>query len=226
MVARIIAISGAQSTGKSTLLEALRAKGHHVDSFKAARYVLKEMDLPLYEINKNVELTKTFQKRILELKYKNDLELKYKYGPEDIVFVERYPGDIFAFAKIWAKGLRDDDFSKWIDITFYSDCKTFSNIYDACFILPSGKIAHEYDGIRAKEDTQFDVDDWIKHFTARHWCDINFVHPRFYNTTIQNCDIIKRVEEVEKAVEEAKEYYDSGIDGFYKSIKKSAVSSM
>lgn len=221
-MAKLIAISGAQSTGKTTLLNALTKKGYKVDSFKAARSVLEEFDLPLYEINHNAELTKKFQQRILEAKYQNDLSLKtdYKFREDDIIFVERSPVDIFAFAKVWGKSIKDEEFTHWVDYSFFQECRRLSVIYSGALVLPSGKFEHEYDGIRAKGDTQTDVEDWIRHVVSRTWRDLNFVEPKFFTKVIHSCDIIDRVKEVEIALEEAKAYWNSGASGFFKQIKE------
>jgi predicted ATPase len=150
-MSKIVAISGAAGTGKSTILESIKKDGFLVSDFKAARTVLNNMGKSLSEILKDENETITFQEDILFVKNSNDgilLERSPKWA-----FTERSTIDLYGFAKTWQSHFNSETYDDWLS-DYRIKCISGMNIYSEQFIIPPGKFEHVDDGVRAKADTQ------------------------------------------------------------------------
>jgi hypothetical protein len=207
MVTRVFAVSGAQCTGKSTLLDSL-SKVYHVDDLKVARWAISEIGKPLYEINQDVDLTIHFQEKILAKKIENDSKLREL--TDTTVFVERCFADIYAYAETWSAHFKHqrqkDKYDKWLK-TFHQQCLSWMSLYDGVIFIPSGKFDHVDDGVRAKADTQDEISNSIRSMITRHWGLANFAKPQFYVHELEEVDIMLRMREVERALASAEEYF-------------------
>lgn len=202
----LVSVSGAQSTGKTTLLESIHSElGHYVDDFKVARAVLSQFDEGLYDILKDEVKTIEFQEAILAQKVENDLKLKSR--DDAFVFVERCPADIYAFAYTWRNHFKTPSFFSWLN-DYQDRCFQAMKIYDISILIHPGAFEHSDDGIRAKADTQYEVDTALSGFLGRHWMTVNFVKPRFHLHRMNVGEITARLEEVSKALVEGKDYLD------------------
>lgn len=207
-MARLVSISGAQSTGKSTLLEALKeVDGYYVDDFKVSRATLEKIGKPLYEINQNEKETINYQKLILEAKIEHDQKLKEMDC--QYVFVERCTADIFAYAKTWKGNFPDgSEYSNWFDLEYSRECEKAMNLYDIAIFIPTGAFPHVDDGVRARADSQETVSGRIDVFLARHWMKRNFAKPIFHLHRLLTCDTIDRVQEIKYSLEDAEKYFN------------------
>ena len=206
-MAIVVSVSGAQSTGKSTLLETLKNLGFKVDEFRVARHVLNVFNKPLYEIAKEgneVEIMK-FQDAILREKLNHDTSLKKL--PNDFIFVERCPADIIAYTRVWKDQfhLNSPAFNKWLE-AYDEKCFEGMKNYDISIFVPSGMFSHVDDGIRAKADSQLEVSYQLRSFILKFWGHTNFDKPRFHFHSLEKVDIIERVEETLNAVNNGIEY--------------------
>lgn len=200
---RLVSVSGAAGTGKSTLLEHLQ---YHVDGFRVARAILKKMGMDLYDILKDPFKTMEFQDLILEWKMANDGHLIESNPDEEWIFVERCPADFYAFAKTWQSKFNSQEYDDWLE-EYHSECFNAMKIYDVAIIIPPGHFDHVDDGVRAKADTQDDTHLELDAFLARRWMHTNFDKPRFHFHRLQSRDIIDRVNEVNDALRDAKQYF-------------------
>lgn len=201
-MSKLVSISGAAGTGKSTLLENLR---YRVDGFRVARAILKKMNMDLYDILKDPIKTMEFQDLILEWKIANDESL-HEDNQVEWTFVERCPADFYAFAKTWQPRFNSEEYDEWLK-EYYDECFAAMKHYDVAILLQPGHFAHVDDGVRAKADTQEDTNFELNQFLSKRWMHANFDKPRFHLHRLQSCDIIDRVNEIDKALKDANEYF-------------------
>jgi len=127
----LVAISGSQGAGKSTVLDKLKASGYNVIDRKSSRSILDEWDVTLQEVNGNRDLTLEFQDEIIKRKYIDELQyIDTQY--DEVWFTERTYADLFTYALI-SLG-KDNVNSKWID-HYYDLCKKYHKAIQMCFIL-------------------------------------------------------------------------------------------
>ena len=200
---KIVSVSGAAGTGKSTLLNNI---DHLVDPFKVARYVLKEMKKDLYDILRDHRDTIYFQDRILELKIENDEKLKYD-DSTPWIFVERCPADFFAFAKTWQPYFNNSQYNSWL-VKYEQNCQESMKHYSVAILIPPGHFDHVDDGVRAKADTQELTHEYLDRFLSRSWLNLNFSSPRFCFHRMSNRTLIDRIDETERTLNEANEYFN------------------
>ena len=201
-MSKVVSISGAAGTGKSTLLEGLK---YRVDKFKVARAILKKMKMDLYDILKDPRKTMEFQDLILEWKMANDTSL-HEDNEVEWTFVERCPADFYAFAKTWQPRFNNQVYDEWLEV-YKQECFDAMSKYDVAIIIPPGHFEHVDDGVRAKADTQDSTHQELDSFLSKRWGWANFQRPCFHFHRLQSCDIIDRVNEVESILNEANEYF-------------------
>ncbi len=159
----LVSVSGAQSCGKSSVLEDLKKRNlgdFHVDDFKAARSVLADFGLPLTEITRDAANLIEFQTLVLEAKIQRDRTMRRMYdGRHMVVFVERSLIDVAAFATTWIKPeLRNAElYVEWVSERYIPKCLELQSMYDSVVYLPVGVFSHVDDGVRAKATTQNEV---------------------------------------------------------------------
>jgi len=138
----LIAISGSQSTGKSTTLAALKEKGHNIIERKTSRSILEDWDISLRDVNNDPTLTIKFQEEITKRKYDDEVKAA---SSDDIWFTERTHTDLFTYALV-SLG-KDNERSEWLD-KYYTTCKEFNANYSKVFYLTAGHFDIEHDGVR------------------------------------------------------------------------------
>ena len=98
---KIIGLTGAHGSGKTTTLSELERRGYTVDPFKVSRTVQQKRGWSdLSQALTSFEEMYQFQIDILETKYAHDLKLKNE-GHGSFVLVERTFLDIYAYASYW-----------------------------------------------------------------------------------------------------------------------------
>lgn len=138
----LVAIGGAQGTGKTTTLNAIASRGYHVIERKTARSLLTDWGVSLKEVNANQELTVKFQDELLERKFQDEASVAIN---DEICFTERSFVDLFVYALI-AVG-KNNDYSDWIN-QYYTRCMLYNQIYSATFYIQAGTFLPEHDGVR------------------------------------------------------------------------------
>ena len=140
----IISISGAQGTGKSSVLNSLKQIGYKIIEQKTSRSILQEWDLTLNAVNKNLAVTKEFQDEILRRHYNN---IKDKIDTPEIYFQERSFADIFAYG-INILG-PFNEYNEYMS-QYYIDCQKAQQAYKHVIYLtnrPSNTVLD--DGVRS-----------------------------------------------------------------------------
>ncbi len=140
----IIAISGSQGSGKSTILKELKAEGFNVVERKTARSILNEWGISLDAVNEDFEMKTLFQLELVKRKYSDEIELALS---DELYFTERTFADLFTYSLI-AFG-QYNEFDKWLD-DYYNTCKEYCKNYTHVFYLKSSFSNNiERDGVRS-----------------------------------------------------------------------------
>jgi predicted ATPase len=139
----LVAISGSQGAGKSTVINKLKEKGFKTVERKTSRSILEEWNVSLSDVNNNPELTLNFQKEIILRKYAD--EHAAQQHPADIIITERTYIDLATYSLV-ALG-KDNHHSDWLN-DYIASCAAYQQTYDLVFYLTSGHFSIEHDGVR------------------------------------------------------------------------------
>lgn len=180
----LVAISGSQGSGKTTILEKLKEHGNSVVTRKSARTVLQELGVTLDELFETPENIPKFQERITEIKRED--EKPYIYTPE-VYFTERTHADVFTYSLIYLG--RMNEHNEWLN-QYYKTCLASNQYYNAVFYLRAGLFNVEHDGVRGSNRHYSRlVDMAMLDYTQR------MVHPSKLNI-IDTMDLDERVETI------------------------------
>ena len=138
----LIAISGSQGCGKTTMLEKIKAAGFKTIDRKSSRSILSDWDVTLQEVNTNAELTLRFQEEITKRKYMDELDAMCT--PE-LHFTERTHADLFTYALV-SLG-KDNSHTEWLN-EYYKTCMKYNQSYAGVYYLRAGHFNIEHDGTR------------------------------------------------------------------------------
>ncbi len=138
----LVAISGSQGSGKSTIIQEIKKMGFNVIERKTSRSILDEWNVTLQEVNNNHELTIKFQEEITKRKFEDE---QHAMRDQDLWFTERTHADLFAYALV-SLG-KDNDYSKWLD-DYYTTCMSYNQHYGAVFYLRAGMFNVVHDDVR------------------------------------------------------------------------------
>lgn len=138
----LVAISGSQGSGKSTILTEIKDMGHNVIERKTSRSILAEWGVSLKEVNDDPRLTLRFQEEITDRKFDDELQA---VKSDELWFTERTHADLFAYALV-SLG-KDNEHSSWLD-DYYITCMKHNQYYDAVYYLRAGQFNVVHDGTR------------------------------------------------------------------------------
>lgn len=140
----LVAISGSQGSGKSTVLKELKGLGFNIIERKTARSILTDWGVTLDAINANFDLKMAFQDELITRKYHDELEA---YSSDEVFFTERTFSDLFTYALI-AFG-QYNRYDEWLD-TYFKNCKLYCQNYSHVFYIKSKFFNNiENDGVRS-----------------------------------------------------------------------------
>jgi predicted ATPase len=138
----LIAISGSQGSGKSTIINKIRELGYNTIERKTSRSILTEWDVTLEEVNNNPDLTIKFQEEISKRKF---IDERDAIASPQLWFTERTHADLFTYALV-SLG-KDNTYSDWLN-EYYHQCMKYNLHYTAVFYLRAGHFNIEHDGTR------------------------------------------------------------------------------
>jgi len=137
----LIAISGSQGSGKSTVIAHL---DYSIVTRKTSRSILADWNVSLSQVNNDRELTVKFQEEILKRKLMDD---SVGLNTPDVYITERTPIDLATYA-IVALG-KDNEYSEWLD-DYCGRCIVATiEYYMHTFYLTAGHFQPVNDGVRA-----------------------------------------------------------------------------
>jgi hypothetical protein len=147
----LIAISGSQGSGKSTIINELVKREFHdgqeyvhaktIDR-KTSRSILSEWNVTLEEVNNNPDLTLKFQDEIILRKYNDECDA---VNSSQLYYGERTYADLFTYALI-SLG-KDNKYSDWLN-EYYKRCMLFQQHYEHVYYLRAGYFNVVSDGVR------------------------------------------------------------------------------
>jgi hypothetical protein len=138
----LVAISGSQGSGKSTIVDLLAERGHKTIERKSARSVLEEWGVTLPEVNASAELTTKFQEEIINRKF---IDEQFAIQDDDLWFTERTHADLFTYALV-SLG-KNNQYSEWLS-SYYKACMEYNQHYAGVYYLRAGHFKIEHDGTR------------------------------------------------------------------------------
>jgi predicted ATPase len=138
----LVAISGAQGSGKSTVLSKIKQMGYNTVDRKTSRSILSDWDVSLQEVNNNPQLTVRFQEEIILRKFKDEQDA---IDSKELWFTERSYIDLLTYS-IVSLG-KDNDYSPWIN-EYAKKCISLHQEYNLVFYIQSGFFNPEHDGVR------------------------------------------------------------------------------
>jgi predicted ATPase len=138
----LIAVSGSQGSGKSTILAKLEEQGFNTVSRKTSRSILSEWDVSLEQVNNDRDLTLKFQDEIILRKKQDEANAA---ASDELWFTERTYADLFTYSLIsLGKDNRNNDFLN----RYYRTCLGYQQTYSHVFYLRAGYFDIEHDGTR------------------------------------------------------------------------------
>lgn len=142
----LIAISGSQGSGKSTILKALADKGYNCTTRKTSRSILNDWNVTLQQVNEDFDLTIKFQDEIIKRKHHDE---KNAAQSRDIWFTERTYADLFTYALVTLG--KDNRFTDYLR-EYYIRCMWLQQTYDLVYYLKAGHFTIEHDGVRGSSE--------------------------------------------------------------------------
>lgn len=140
----LIAISGSQGSGKSTVLNELKKLDYPVIERKTARSILEEWGVSLDTVNADFNLKQSFQEELVRRKHTDELEISLD---SNIYFTERTFSDLFTYSLI-SFG-QYNKYDNWLD-NYYHTCKDHCQTYEHVFYIKSRFSNNvESDGVRS-----------------------------------------------------------------------------
>lgn len=139
----LIAVSGTQGQGKSTVLASLSEMGFDVVVQKTSRQILADWGLSLPEVNKDPELKKKFQEECISRHHEYNEEAM---SSDKIFFTERSYADIFVYTVLSIGPY--NEYSEWLN-SYYEKCKEGQRTYTSVIYLTGINGETKNDGVRS-----------------------------------------------------------------------------
>jgi len=141
----LIAISGSQGSGKSTILSELKKLGYPVIERKTARSILLDWDVTLDIVNSDFTLKRAFQEELFKRKTSDELEASLI--TDNAIFTERTYSDLFTYSLI-SFG-QYNKFDAWLD-DYFEKCKECCKNYEHVFYVKANYFDNiERDGVHS-----------------------------------------------------------------------------
>ncbi len=127
----LIAISGSQGSGKTTVLQELKKLGYPVIERKTARSILADWGVTLDTVNVDFDLKQAFQEELVRRKFNDELEASLC---SEVIFTERTYSDLFTYALI-SFG-QYNKYDTWLD-DYFEKCREHCKNYKHVFYIRS-----------------------------------------------------------------------------------------
>ena len=139
----LIAISGSQGSGKTTILNELNKLGHNIIKRKTARSILNDWNVTLENVYQDLVLNQDFHEELL---YRKHIDENTAIESTDIFFTERTYADIFTYALV-SFG-QHNKYSAWLD-NYFLECSELNRHYNKVFYIKHVINEVEIDGVRS-----------------------------------------------------------------------------
>ena len=138
----LVAVSGSQGSGKSTILKELNKLGFQTVNRKTSRSILTDWNITLEDVNNDHELTLKFQDEITKRKYQDEIDA---VRSKQLWFTERTHSDLFTYALVTLG--KENSHADWLN-EYYHTCALYNQQYTAVFYLRAGQFNVVHDGTR------------------------------------------------------------------------------
>lgn len=138
----LLAVSGSQGAGKTTVLNELANAGYKVIERKTSRSILSDWGVTLAEVNNNHDLTIKFQDEILARKLEDEAPA---VNSSDVWFTERTFIDLAVYSNFALAA--NNKYSTFVD-EYYDKCVAATQTYRHVFYLTAGHFVIEHDTVR------------------------------------------------------------------------------
>lgn len=138
----LVALSGAQGSGKTTVLNKLKDLGFNVVERKTARSILTEWNTTLDEVYRDPTTAIKFQNEILSRKIADEADA---IASDQLWFTERSYADLFTYAVLTVGRYNEHD--QWVN-EYFSTCCELNKRYLNIIYLEGGAFATQNDGVR------------------------------------------------------------------------------
>lgn len=180
----LLAISGSQGTGKSTLISAL---GFPSIERKTSRSILADWNVTLSDVNNNPDLTLKFQDEILARKIADE---SAAVESNETWVTERTYADLFVYALVVLG--REDKYSSWID-EYYERCYAAQSAYSQVCYLTAGHFQPVADGVRGSNKHYSRMNDIVMLDYTQRMTGVNL-------TVVTEADLQKRVDQIKNLI--------------------------
>lgn len=138
----LVALSGAQGSGKTTVLNNLKTLGFNIVERKTARSILSEWNTTLDAVYRDPVMTVKFQNECLIRKQADEAEA---VASDQLWFTERSYADVFTYTVLTIG--RYNEYDAWLN-SYFDSCKTLQARYLAVYYFEGGAFKTEDDGVR------------------------------------------------------------------------------
>ena len=182
----VLGLCGAHGTGKSTILQGVKAAGYPVDESQLSRAAQKMLGWnDLKPAQESVENMWALQDAVLTAMYDRDKRIN---DSKILTLVDRTPADVWGYTMLWMMRLDNiGEENRRREQKFRQACRVLSSQYAKHIIVPiRDEIAFVAEKNRADADS--------REFHARHV--MNFVAGHLDKHIVETIDPADRVEEV------------------------------
>jgi hypothetical protein len=131
----IVGISGTHGTGKSTILQGVKAAGYSVDETQLARSAQKALGWDKLSIaQESTENMWALQDAILSA---IDVRDKAAKEANNVVVVERTPADLWAYTSMWCTRLGINPYTDWRAQNYKFKCRDIARKYSMILVVPA-----------------------------------------------------------------------------------------
>ncbi len=139
----LVALSGVQGSGKTTILNGLKTLGYNVVERKTARSILADWNLTLEQVYGDQETCRKFQDELLARKQQDEL---FALTSSELWFTERSYTDVFTYALVSLGHFNTH--SDWLD-QYYLNCAEANSKYLGVFFVNALRYTPtQNDGVR------------------------------------------------------------------------------
>jgi nicotinamide riboside kinase len=166
---KLYGMTGSHGTGKSSTIDFISDRsptGIRVSNEKLSRHVLNKMGLTLEQATATPELAMNYQERVLHAAFIQYQSICFGNTEGKSIIVDRTVVDIYAYTRLWAE--KNGIEAEWL-AEFKSDCIRDLGWYDKIFFFPTGVFPFVDDGVRAKEDTQLVIAQYMEEFLKENF---------------------------------------------------------
>jgi AAA domain-containing protein len=130
----IVGLCGTHGTGKSTILQGVKAAGYNVIETSLSREAQKQLGWStLSEAEKSEENMWMLQECIRFAMFNRDMAINRS---KVVTLVERTPADVWAYTAMWCKRLDIDPFDNWHAKMYRARCQAMAREYAVFLQVP------------------------------------------------------------------------------------------